>query len=215
MKKTVILFSILISISSCGQKENNGKSDFKIDENIKKEVDFKLSESEFGESFNELFLVYDNVLLANFYENDSLIVSTIGKERKMPFKSFYYVKNDTISIDGAYGLFGGFGFSIKFVGNKPMVYHMLAGDDFPEYSESADGQLKFRIEVQCTESTLTLSKFPEPNMNDVIYGIVEFKSKDYYSGAMLVDNEEHGERKKTRMDMKIYFKSKFVDFEKL
>ncbi|MEO9659795.1 MAG: hypothetical protein ABJL43_00275 [Maribacter dokdonensis] len=213
MRKTIFILFIFISISSCGQKEIN--ENFNVDKNIVIEVNSKITKSQFGESFNELFLVYDNVLLANFYENDSLIVSSMEKKSKMPFKSFYYVKNDTISIDGAYGLFGGFGFSIKFVDNKPVVYHMLAGDDFPEYSETLEGELKFRIEVPCIESNLTLSKFPESKKDDIIYGILEFKSKEYYSGAMLVDEEEHGVRKKTRMDMKVYFKSKFVDFKQL
>ncbi|MGB5821069.1 MAG: hypothetical protein WBG90_16405 [Saonia sp.] len=78
----------------------------------------KLSESEFKDSFDDLFLVYENVLFANFYEKDSLVVSTVEKERIMPFKSFYYVQNDTISINGACGLFGGFRFSIEFVEDK-------------------------------------------------------------------------------------------------
>lgn len=215
MKHSVILLYLLVTIIACQQDSNQSTSDFKIDERVIDEVNSKISKSEFGGPFDNLFLIYDNTLLADMYVNDSLIGSTRNKERKMPFKSFFYARNDTISIDGAYGLFGGFGFSIKLVDNTPTVYHMLAGDEFPEYSETKTGDLKLRIEVPCSDVKLRLSKYPKLKENDIIYGIVEFKSDAYYQGSGLVNDEEVGERVKTQTQMKIYFKSRFIDIDKL
>ena len=143
-------------------------------------------------------------------------MTTKNREDKMPFRSFFYARDDTISIDGAYGLFGGFGFSIKFIDKKPIIYHLLAGDDFPEYSKTKEGKLEYRIEVPCSNSSLILSRFPELN-EEIIYGFVEFNSEKYYQ---IMKTYEEGEseteqRNEIRMNMKIYFKSKYIDLGKM
>ena len=188
-------------------------SDFIIDKTIEEEVNSKISESELGTSFDNLFLVYDNILIADFYESDSISFSTKNSEKKMPFKSFFYKRNDTISIDGAYGLFGGFGFSLKIIDNKPTLYHMLAGDDFPMYAMTEDGDLKFRIEVPCSDAKIILSKIPEAKDKEIIYGVVEFKSDPFYEAISINKDGDSNGRKKNQVAMKIYFKSRYYDFD--
>ncbi|MBC2843586.1 hypothetical protein [Winogradskyella flava] len=176
-------------------------------------VNSKISKSELGSTFDTLFFVYDNVLLLDNYESDSITFSTKNQERRMPFKSFFLKKNDTISIDGAYGLFGGFGFSLKIVNEEPILYHMLSGDDFPIYSRTKDGKLHFRIEVPCTETEIILSKIPDAIENEVIYGMVKFKSDIYYSASSVNGDIEPDNLQENQVGMTIYFKSRYFDFE--
>ena len=212
MKKYIHILYIFLAILSC--KKPIIDSNFIIDKNIEEEVNSKISESEFGTSFDKLFLMYDNALLVDVYKNDTISFSSKSEDRKMPFKSFFYKRNDTLSIDGAYGLFGGFGFSLKLVNNKSRLYHLAAGDDFPMYAMRKDGELKFRIEVPCTETKIVLSKIPEAKEDEIIYGMVEFKSEKYYEANSINSDGESSEREECQVRMTIYFKSRYFDFEK-
>jgi len=215
MKNVFSIICFLIGLNSCGQTNDKTVSNFEIDEKIKDKVEEVISDSEFGSQMGDIFLIYDNSMIADYFEDDSLVMSTKNEKRKMPFKSFFYSQNDTLAIDGAYGLFGGFGFSIKFIDKEPVIYHMLAGDDFPTYSMTKNGDLELRIEVPCSNTKLTLSKYPDLKEGEIVYGVVEFESGEYYQSGGTVNGKEIEERKKIRMDMKIYFKSKFLDIEKM
>lgn len=160
-------------------------------------------------------LIYENPLLAEYYEDDSLTISTKNQDKKLIFKSFFYDHNDTLTIEGAYGMFGGFGFSIKINADEATIFHMLASDEFPTYSMNKNDSLKFRIEVPCTNSSLTLSKIPKMKAGEIIYGMVEFESGDYYQSGLMVDNKEIEPREKVRMNMKVYFKSMYLDLNKM
>lgn len=195
------------------QSVEQNSSKLKLDKNIKEEVESKIMKSEFGNSMGDKLLIYNNILTTDYYENDSLLSTTNSQIQAMPFKSFFYPQNDTTVIDGAYGLFGGFGFSIKLINKEAIIYHMLAGDDFPVYSLTKEGELKYRIEVPTTKAKLTLSKIPILEEEEIVYGIVEFDSNEYYQSGVILDGEEIEERRKIRMNMKIYFKSKFIDIE--
>jgi len=215
MSKIFVILGLLIILSSCDASTQPNTSKFEINDSINKEVEINTSKSEFESSSNDAFEIYNNVIIADFYENDSLIMSTKMEKRELPFKSFFYNHNDTISIDGAYGIFGGIGFSIKIIEGKPIVYHMVAGDDTPTYSMTNKGKLEFRIEVPCTETNLILSRVPKVKDEETIYGLVEFKSNEYYGSGPTINGKEIEERKKVRMDMKIYFKSKYLNIAKM
>tara|TARA_B100000767_G_C19536155_1_gene438723 strand:+ start:48 stop:695 length:648 start_codon:yes stop_codon:yes gene_type:complete len=213
--KNILTFILLsISLVSCGQEKESSAEKIKIDPSIQKEVESKISESQFGNMSKDL-LIYENLLISEYFENDSLTLSTKNQDKKLVFKSFFYTHNDTLTIDGAYGMFGGFGFSIKIKDNQATVYHMLASDEFPTYSMNENDSLKFRIEVPCLNTTLTLSKMPELKDGEIIYGMVEFESGSYYQSGPMVNNEEIEPRKKVRMNMKVYFKSMYLDIEKM
>ncbi len=213
MKNILKFILISISFGLCGQEQENSFEKIKINSTIQKEVASKISESQFGNMSKDL-LIYENLLIAEYFENDSLTMSTKNKDKRLVFKSFFYHHNDTLTIDGAYGMFGGFGFSIKIKNEKAIVYHMLASDEFPTYSTNENDSLKFRIEVPCSNTTLTLSKLPELKDGEIIYGMVEFESGSYYQSAPVVNDEEIEPRKKVRMNMKVYFKSMYLDIKK-
>lgn len=215
MKETTMIFCLFVSFSACCQRGVLEIAQFAVDENIREEVEARISESEYGESFTSMFLVYENTVIVDSYENDSLFMTATGEEQKMLFKSFFYTLNDTIVIDGSFGLFGSIGFSIKFIDDKPIVYHLLTGDDFPVYSMTREGNLQFRIEVPCKNTRVVLSKIPELKEEEVIYGFVAFESDDYFQSSSAIDGNEKEERKKISMNMQVYFKAKFLDIERM
>lgn len=152
-------------------------------------------------------------MLLDLYEDDKLKISLKEQDnRSTVFKSFYFWQGDTLGIDGAYGLFGGTGFSIKIVNDKAMLYHMLASDDFPSYAYNAKDSLIFRLEVPCIDTKIILSEVPNKTKKQVIYGYVEFKSADYFSNSGSTGGQEILPRKRQRADMRIYFKSAYVEF---
>lgn len=201
-----LIGSILVSLSfwSCGQF--NSISGLTIDPAIKAEADkhFK-TESEFEKvnTSGSGFQIFENSLEFDFYENDSLVGSSQGKPKAILFKSFYFWKEDTLIIDGAIGLFGGGGFSIQIANGKATVYHMVSSDNFPTYAYGENTQVIFRLDVSCHHVKAIVSEIPIKGTGKVIYGYVEFESEDYYSAQ----GTEAAPRKKSRSNMKMYFKS--------
>src|SRR5688572_20206119 len=108
MKFLTNLILISFSFWSCGQSRLDSINGFKIDPTIKREAEenFK-SAGKYDEinNSNVGFQIFENNLEFEFYENDSLILSTEGKPRGILFKSFYLWEGDTLTIDGAIGLF--------------------------------------------------------------------------------------------------------------
>jgi hypothetical protein len=208
----IIILIFLSTISACGQmKFDDSKSGIIIDPKIKADVEKNISPSEFGEGQDKV-LIYNNLMLLDFYEDDKLNISLKEQDKKSTvFKSFYYWQDGTLGIDGAFGLFGGTGFSIKIDKNKATLYHMLASDDFPSYAYKENDSLIFRLEVPCTETKIILSEIPDSGKNQIIYGYVEFKSGDYYISSGSVDGQEILPRKKQRANMRVYFKSAKLD----
>ncbi len=45
--------------------------------------------------------------------------------------------------------------------------------------------------------------------------MVEFESDNYYQSGPMINNKEIEPRKKVRMNMKVYFKSMYLDMEKM
>jgi hypothetical protein len=161
-KYLIIIITFCSTIYSCGQTaKDNSTGGLTVDPTIKTEVEKNTSPSEFGAGQDKI-LIYNNLMLVDFYENDKLIMSTKEQDNKSTvFKSFYYWRGDTLAIDGAYGLFGGAGFSIKIIKGKATLYHMLASDDFPSYAYKGKDSLDFRLEVPCTDTKIVLSEIPD------------------------------------------------------
>ena len=189
---------------ACGQV--NTKStivNVEIDVDIKDKVEKNISSSPFAMGDLQ---VYNNRIFLETYENDKLVATANG-DKETVFKSFYYWYGDTLAIDGAYGLFGGTGFTIKIVNGKATLYHLLAADEEPTFAYNKKDSLLYRLEVPCTDTKITLSEIPDSTKNQTIYGYVEFKSDNYYDSPGYYDADELSQRKKLRDNMKIYFKS--------
>ncbi|MCH5720545.1 hypothetical protein [Niabella hibiscisoli] len=213
-RNTIAIFLFCLTLSACRQIKNfetiNGLT---IDPNIKSEVEKHIETSKEYEMFGDKMQVYLNSGEIQSYENDSLIFTTKIGKNKTPFKSFYLWHNDTLTIDGAYGIWGGSGFGIEIVNNKARLYHMLSSDDFPTYAYNEKDSLIFRLEVPCTDTKITLSEIPDSTKKQIIYGYIEFKSENFYSSSGSENNQEILPRRKIRNNMKLYFKSGYLNFK--
>jgi hypothetical protein len=116
IKYFIILITFCSTLCSGGQStKDNSTSGLNIHPGIKTEVEKNISPSEFGAGQDKI-LIYNNRMLLDFYEDDKLSISLKEQDNKSTvFKSFYSWEGDTLGIDGAFGLFGGTGFSIKLI----------------------------------------------------------------------------------------------------
>jgi hypothetical protein len=209
-KELILLLTIhlLLKICSYGQTSMTKAIDgIVINPKVKIEAERNIKDSKEFEKINQGFQIYENVVTMELYENDSLIFSTKDNPKNIIFKSFYFWRGDTLFIDGGIGLFGGGGFSIQIINDKATVYHMLSSDEFPTYAYEEKSKLIDRLEVPCRDLKATLSEVPKQGKNKVIYGYVEFKSDNYFTSQGTVDGKEFRPRKKSRTNMKMYFKS--------
>lgn len=212
-KNIITIFIICLTLTACGQtKSNHNIIGLTIAPSIKSEVEKHIETSKDYEMFGDKMQVYLHSGDIQSYENDSLILNSKFGENKAPFKSFYLWHGDTLTIDGAYGLWGGIGFGIEIINDKARLYHMLSSDDFPSYAYNANDSLIFRLEVPCTDTKIVLSEIPDSTKKQIIYGYVEFKSGDYFASTGSTNGEENLPRPKLRNNMKLYFKSSKLDF---
>ncbi|MFC4262647.1 hypothetical protein ACFOWM_07150 [Ferruginibacter yonginensis] len=213
MRNIIAIFLFCLTLTACGQSKNSDAvKDLTIDPRIKSEVEKHIENSKELDAFKDKMEVYINSGDIQSYQNDSLTINSKMGSYKAPFKSFYLWHGDTLSIDGAFGLFGGVGFGIEIVNNKAILYHMLSSDDFPSYCYNANDSLIFRLEVPCSDTKIILSEIPDSTKKQIIYGYVEFKSKDYYASSGSADGQEILPRQKMRNNMKLYFKSGHLNF---
>jgi len=192
--------------SSCNRSSNKNISIFKIDKSI---TDFVSSKFDHVESEDNWHCEFENFLIGNYYKEDSLVSTYEYNDRKsLNFTSFYYVDEDTIKLNGFFGDNGGYGFIIKFIDEKPEVYHLAAGM-FPMYSNTQTGKLRYKLEVPVRSSNLTISEIPRIG-GDYIFGVIDFESENYF-----INNSDEElpikERTKLRIDLKVYFKSNYFD----
>jgi hypothetical protein len=208
MRYLIGLALVTVTIYSCGQTRGSSEIEgLKIDPEVKHEAKKNFKKLDDFDNTSQGFQIFENNVILELYENDSLIFSTHGTPKTIMFKSFYLWKGDTLFIDGGIGLFGSSGFSIKIINDKATVYHMLSSDEYPAYAYGDNTKLMDRLEVPCYDVKAILSEIPEKGKSNVIYGYVEFKSDNYYSSQETVNGKEPGERKKSKSNMKMYFKS--------
>jgi hypothetical protein len=204
----LLTLSVLITIYSSGQTSTTKTIEgLVINPQIKIEAERNIIESKDFEKIDQGFQIYENMVTMELYENDSLILLTKDTPKSIIFKSFYFWRGDTLIVDGGIGLFGGGGFSIQIVYDKATVYHMLSSDEFPTYAYEEKSKLIERLEVPCHNGKVILSEIPKKGKNKVIYGYVEFKSDNYFTSQGTVDGREYRPRKKSRSNMKMYFRS--------
>ena len=209
MTRNFIAISLFcLTLTACGQTKNSSTiKGLIIDPSIKNEVEKHIESSKELDMFKDKMQVYVNSGFIESFQNDSIIFSSSKQESKAPFKSFYLWKADTLTIDGAFGLFGGIGFGIDIYKSNATLYHMLSSDDFPSYAYKENDSLIFRLEVPCTDTKIILSEIPDSTKKQIIYGYIEFKSGSYFASSGSADGHEILPRLKLRNNMKLYFKS--------
>ena len=131
----IIIISLFIGLDLSGQVKNIPEvSGLIIDPKIKNEVARYIIDSSYENYTNGpmQFAMYQNRLFLELYQNDKLVISMKDSAPvSLIFKSFFYWSHDTLSIDGAFGMWEGMGFTIRIVNNKATLYNMLSADEFP------------------------------------------------------------------------------------
>lgn len=212
MKYLIGLLFIILTIYSFGQAKNsNVVEGLTINSNIKKEAEENIKDLKDLKKLNPGIQIYESKVALEFYENDSLILSTWNNPKSLISKSFYLWRGDTLTIDGGIGIAVGAGFSLKLIKNKMTVYHMLSSDDYPTYAYGEMTELLYRLEVPCHDIKVVLSGLPEKGRNQIIYGYLEFKSDIFFARQGTMGGKETEPRRKSRSNMKMYFRSGPLD----
>jgi len=209
MRNSIAILTLCIILSKCGSYKNyNIIKGLTIDPNIKTEVEKHIEDSKKFDAFKSEMEIYMNSISVESFKDDSLTFRSTDTLKKQVFKSFYLWKDDTLTIEGAFGVFGGIGFGIDIFKNNATLYHMLSSDEYPSYAYNEKDSLISRLQVPCTDTKIILSEIPDSTKSQVIYGYVEFKSVNYFAGNGQQDGHETLPRQKLRNNMKIYFKSR-------
>ncbi len=192
----IIVFSLFLS--SCGQGQTTSKSDYKIDNNVQSQVD-KQTTSSNGVAMGKMEI--------RMFENDSLLFDTYGKDKKIEFFTMTTLQNDTIHITGFAGMFAGFGFYLDIFGDSYELTYLAKSDaEIYKYNKS-DTTLTFGLSVPCSETSLTLVSKPTFKQDDIISGVLELKSKDFWEVS-------NGKEKKYRIELRAYFKTGKIENRK-
>jgi|TARA_B110000091_G_C13615980_1_gene390876 hypothetical protein len=186
---------------------------YSIDASIENEAKKHFSASKFGGNTQGLML-YENDMEIEYYENNILSQSVkIEEQKKSTFKSYFTSREDTLYIDGLFGLWGGSGFSIKIINGIPKLFHIANSDEFPVYSTTKEGKYQQFVEIPCKEVKIVLSQEPVKHQTDTIFGYVEFKSNSYFVSPGSADGKELGPRKEVNVNMKTYFQTQWVELK--
>ena|SRR5690554_1041917 len=193
MKNTVIFTLILIYFlfSACGQtKSDSFKNTYQFNSKIKKQIEQKVK------TFNGVTM---GSMDFKMYENDSLIVDSDSKGKSIECILNSNLSGDTVSITGFMGMFAGFGYQIKLYKDTCIVSH-FATSDAEIYKLKKTDSLTFGVSVPCKSYSLTLTEKPTIKKGEIISGIVELESEDYFEVANGVEN-------KYRVVLKGYFRT--------
>jgi len=197
IKHLILIFTLLFSLTSCLQAQQDN-TNYKVDGNIKETVDNQTS------STNGVAMGHMEVKM---FENDSLIFDSYGKDKKLEFFTMTTIKNDTIHIIGFAGMFAGFGFYLDLFKDSCTITHLAKSDAEIYKLNKSDTTLTFGLSVPCPYKTLTLVNKPTFKEGEIIEGIIELTSQDFWEVA-------NGHEKKYRMQLKAFFKTEGVKQEK-
>jgi hypothetical protein len=195
MTKFTILINfifLLVAFSSCGQTQkpiDNGS--YIVDNSIEQQVNKKVK------SYNGVTMSSMDVKL---FENDSVTADTYSKGKSIDeCMTFTTLEGDTINITGFAGMFAGFGYQIALFKDTCIVRH-YAKSDVEIYKLDKNDSLQFGVSVPCKTYKLTLSKKPTFKKGEVLEGIIELTSEDYYEVA-------NGDETKCKIQLTGYFKT--------
>jgi len=106
---------------------------------------------------------------------------------------------DTISITGFMGMFAGFGYQVALFRDTCIVRHFIKSDA-EIYKLKKPDSLTFGVSVSCVTYKLILTNKPTFKKGDIVEGIIELMSDDYYEVA-------NGNERKYKMKLTGYFKT--------
>ena len=183
---------LLIAIASCGltpKSIDNGA--YVVDQSVKAKVDKKVK------SFNGVTL---SSMDFKMFENDSIVADTYAKGKSVDVcMTMTSLDGDTINITGFMGMFAGFGYQIALFKDTCIVRHYIKSDA-AIYKLNQSDSLTFGVSVPCNTYKLTLTNKPTFKKGDIIEGIIELMSDEYYEVA-------NGNERKYKMQLTGYFKT--------
>jgi hypothetical protein len=183
---------LLIALSSCGQTPNiidNGA--YVVDQSIKAKVDKKVKS-------------FDGITMSSMdfkmFENDSIVADTYAKGKSVDeCMTMTSLDGDTINITGFMGMFAGFGYQIALFKDTCIVRHFMKSDA-EIYKLNKTDSLTFGVSVPCKTYKLTLTNKPSFKKGDIVEGVIELMSDEYYEVA-------NGNERKYKMQLTGYFKT--------
>ena len=183
---------LLIALSSCGQTPksfDNGA--YVVDQSIKDKVDKKVK------SFNGVTIGSMDFKL---FANDSIVTDTYANGKSVDeCMTMTSLDGDTINITGFWGMFAGFGYQIALFKDTCIVRHFMKSDA-EIYKLNRTDSLTFGVSVPCMTYKLTLLNKPTFKKGDILEGIVELVSAEYYGVT-------NGNEQKYKMQLTGYFRT--------
>ena len=201
MYKFIVVF-LFVSLFSNQSNANGLDTRYKVDKSITEEVNSNIE------------YVYEQALGTmeiKVYENDILLTYDEDKDKygnvKPQLGFITSMRNDTISIIG----FDGFAMAWRFYLD---LYHenyklsFMIHADTEIYKYTKDGDLHFTLSVPCTYTSCVLTSKPTFKKENVVSGVVELKSNDFWQLA-------NGKENKYRVELKAYFSAKEAKVEEV
>jgi len=164
---------------------------FKVDRSVKDTVD-KLTTLTDGFATGQMKI--------RLFVNDSLFFDTYDKDENLEFFTMTFIEKDTIQIIGFFGMFVGFGFYLDLFKGGCSITHLVKSDAEIYKINKSDTSLTYKLSVPCSERKLTLVNKPTFRKGEIIQGIIELTSQDYWEVA-------NGHENKYRVQLKAYFKA--------
>ena len=187
-----ILTLILTALSSCGQTPkgfDNGA--YVVDQNIKAKVDKKVK---------SFYGVTESSMDFKVFQNDRIVGNTYDRGKSIDkCMTTSSLDGDTLNITGFIGMFGGFGYQIALFKDTCIVRHFMKSD-VKIYKLKKTDSLSFGVSVPCKNYKLTLANKPTFEKGEIVEGIIELMSEEYYEVA-------NGNERKYKMQLTGYFKT--------
>jgi hypothetical protein len=186
------LVFLLIGLSSCGQTQkpiDNGN--YIVDNSIKSHVDKKVK------SFNSVTM---SSMDFKMFVNDSIVGDTDSQGKSIDeCITMASLDGDTINITGFLGMTAAFGYQITLFKDTCIVRHFVK-TDAEIYKYKKTDSLNFGVSVPCKIYKLTLTSKPTYKKGDIVEGIIELTSDDYYEVT-------NGHENKLKMQLAGYFRT--------
>ncbi len=194
MKLNNIFFALIsaciIQLSCSQQQKKADYGAYTVDGSIKNVVDKKISSS------HDLNM---GAMDFRIFENDSVTADSWAKGQSIACMTLATLDGDTINITGFAGMFAGFGFQLALFKDTCIVRH-FAKSDMEMYKLKRSDSVTFGVSVPCKTYTLTLAHHPSFKKGEMVEGVVELESEDYYE-------EKNRTEQKDRVQLKVYFKT--------
>lgn len=193
MKYNAIITLTIIHFvfTSCGQtKKESTNGIYEVDSEIEKLIEQKV-QSSLGGSIGSMDF--------KLYENDKLIWDTYDNDKGIECMTMKALVGDTAVVTGFMGMFTGFGFQLTLFKDTCIVHHIVTSDA-EIYKLNKTDSLTTALSVPCKTYKLTLVNKPTFEKEEVIQGIIELTSEEYYEVT-------NGKERKYRIELVGYFKA--------